>query len=111
MQTITILSASLTLSGLSITHTNGSLTLCPWNTCQALQDAGMIEGFELDSNGEPVILYTTKDTAAGYDGQRWCEFVKSFRLTNRYAEMIIEARDEREGFQEWYDRIDSLMVA
>lgn len=114
----TVTKVNFDINGLSVSYQKSSalrfeqhsLTLCPVATCKALKAARMIEGFEMDNNNEPVILFSTKDTAAGYNGQHWCDFVKSFRMTNRYAEMIIEAREEKKAFRKQYNIINKLMA-
>lgn len=114
----TVTKVNFNISGLSISYQKSSalrldqhsLTLDPYATCKALKLARMIEGFTMDKNNEPVILYTDKESVQGYNGQTWCEFVKSFRMTNRYAEMIIEARDEKKSFRKQYNILNKLMA-
>jgi hypothetical protein len=61
-------------------------------TCQLLQDIGAIEDFTLDANGEPVVLYTAPAHPLGYGYAHWCDFVKTFPLSRRTAEIILEDR-------------------
>lgn len=92
--------------GLDITYTykgqTTHLQLCPKATCQLLQDAGLIEGFNLDENSEPVILFTDNTYPAGYGFDRWNSFVCTFKISHRMAQKIMEFREDRkahEGFQ------------
>lgn len=114
----TVTKVTFNINGLSISYQISSalrfeqktLTLCPVATVKAMEAARMIEGFEMDENNEPIILFSTKDTAAGYNGQHWCDFVKTFRMTNRYCEMLIEAREEKKSFKKQYNIINKLMA-
>ncbi len=114
MNQITIITASLSITGLYTEYATSTgkntLTLDPYAACQALQTAGMIEGFEMDANNEPVILYSDPMSALGYGHEHWCNFVKSFPFITRYAEMLLEAREEKESFDRFYDILDKLMT-
>lgn len=83
----------------SINKTNYSLILDPLATCSLLHNAGLIEDFSTDTNGEPVILFTDKNEnrGFGYGYELWCYFVKSFLFTNRIAEMLVEYREEKKA--------------
>jgi hypothetical protein len=103
MQTVSLNSFSFTLAGLQFNYlVNGKntiLSLDPKATCSLLQVAGMIEGFDTDSNGEPVILFTDHSYPEGYGFDQWCYFVKFFPISYRIAQTLVEYREENKAFR------------
>jgi hypothetical protein len=92
---ITVTDYSLTIEGMKLTMSAANetyvFTNCPKEACQVLKEAGLIEDFTIDKNGEPVILYTDKNEPKGYGYELWCHFVKSFPNVLRVGQMIIDA--------------------
>ncbi|MES2620582.1 MAG: hypothetical protein V4615_07010 [Bacteroidota bacterium] len=92
IKSIQITNASLSLSGLLINcRENGipkTFSLCPKATCQLLADLNQIEDFEIDANGEPVILFTDENAPRGFDGEQWHMFVQTYHLSNNRAEIL-----------------------
>lgn len=91
----TVTHYSLTIEGMQLGLTAAGekyqFTNCPKESCQVLKEAGLIEDFTIDKNGEPVILYADKNKPQGYGYELWCHFVKSFPNVLRVGQMIIEA--------------------
>lgn len=87
-----------------------TLTLCPGALCQLLEDTKLIEGFDLDANGEPVILFSETDPVrAAYGFDRWASFVKTFPISYRMAVKLLEWREERREHREFQARIVTLL--
>lgn len=114
MSTITVIFANLSVEGLSITYDAGICTnnvcLDPAASCDLLQQLGAIEAFELDQNREPVILFTDNQygrIATGWD--YWCNFHKSFPMTNRIGEMIIQHIQDTKQFNRLKGKIKYLL--
>jgi hypothetical protein len=101
------------LEGLEITYSNHGhtthLTLCPKATCQLFQDAGLIEGFDIDQNGEPVILFTDSSFPAGYGFDYWNSFVCFFRLTYKMAVKLMEYWEDRKGSKTFQAAVSNLL--
>lgn len=86
------------------------LQLCPKATCQLLEDAGMIEGFDIDENGEPVILFTDDHVRTQYGFDRWNSFVCTFPLSYRMAVKLLEYREARKDHFEFQELISELLL-
>ena len=105
MQTIEILNRFyFNLEGFNIVYRykgqTTHLQLCPKATCQLLQDAGLIEGFDIDENGEPVVLFTSNEYPQGYGFDRWNSFVCFFPISYRMAARLMEYREDRKASQQ-----------
>ena len=98
-----ISSFRFSVDGLRIQSTNGlttsTLTLAPCATCDLLKDAGAIEDFTTDGNGEPVILYSDSSEPQGYGYEPWYRFVTTFAFTHRHAEILLEHKEQRKAFR------------
>ena len=79
----------------SVNNVRTRLQLCPKATCQLLQEAGLIEGFDIDENGEPVILFTDNTYPEGYGFGRWASFVCFFKISYQMAIKLIEFKEDR----------------
>lgn len=101
------------LQGLNITYKVGAKTtqivLCPKATCQLFQDAGLIEGFDIDQNGEPVILFTDNQFPAGYGFEYWSGFVVFFKLSRKMAAKLMEYREDRKASQTFQAIVNRLL--
>ncbi|HEV7333247.1 MAG TPA: hypothetical protein VGN63_19585 [Flavisolibacter sp.] len=101
------------IEGLNITYVyrrqTTHLQLCPKATCQLLKEAGLIEDFDIDSNGEPVILFSDYTMPPGYGFDRWNLFVCTFRLSHRMATKLMEYREDRLSSQDFQDQISHLL--
>jgi hypothetical protein len=113
MTTPIIIKFSLDIKGLKISYFLNQQVYClaydPSSTCDLLESLEMIEGFETDSNGEPVILYTDKNEREGYGYEFWYQFIKSMPLSKRVAEIIIEASQDLIMFKKISKTIDWLL--
>lgn len=114
MKQVTILNFAFTLGGLSITYTNGTekttLKLDAKATCNLFEGAGIIEGFDIDANGEPVIYYTERiwnRPAPAYC--MWFEYVKTFPFIQRHAEILIEYLIVTKQIRQSIAKIDYLL--
>ena len=110
----TVNSYSLSIDGLSIAYTSGTektiLNFDAKAACNLFEDAGMIEGFDIDKNGEPVIYYTESiygRKAACYC--LWFEFVKTFPFIQRHAEILVEHQTDPREFKKTYAKINYLL--
>jgi hypothetical protein len=103
MQTISLTSFAFSVEGFYLCYLYKHDTIRAFYdakaTAQLFQDAGFIEGFDLDKNGEPVILYTDETRPQGYNGAQWSDFLKTFPMQKRIAEMLAEYREERKHFK------------
>jgi hypothetical protein len=114
LQTITVQSFSFSIEGLTVTFTKGistsTLILCPAATCDLFAQLGAIEGFDLDKNNEPVILFTDNQygrPATGWDV--WANFVKRFPLTERMVQIFMEYKEERKAHKRFQGKIKYLL--
>ena len=87
------------IHGLQIFYTykgeDTELSLCPGAVCDLLKDTKLIEDFTMDSNGEPVILYTDNKFPPGYGFEYWSAFVVFFPIPYRMALKLMEYREDR----------------
>lgn len=101
------------IKGLDITYTckgeTTHLQLCPKATCQLLEDAGLIEGFNIDQNGEPVILFTGDNVRAEYGFDSWSSFVCTFPLSYRMAVKLMEYRESRKAHLSFQATVNHLL--
>lgn len=93
----------------SINGKRTTLTLCPKATCQLFEEAGLIEGFDLDENMEPVILFTQNDVRSTYGFDRWASFVCTFPVSYRMAVKLLEYREERKAHRAFQSAVDQLL--
>lgn len=104
MTTILINSFSFTTEGLKINYTTeGQTTKLSFDakaSADLFQQFGVIEGWDIDRNGEPVILYTDNQEGIGYGFEMWCQFVSSFGFNEKYALLIVEMREDLRRNQE-----------
>ena len=94
MKKILINHFSLSLSGLTINYSTenstNNLSLDPSATCDLLNQVGAIEGFDLDRNGEPIILYTAiqgRRITTGYSF--WVNFCITYPMTDALAQRLV----------------------
>jgi hypothetical protein len=79
-------------------------------TANLLKQAGIIEDFDLDKNGEPVILYTDSMYGRPVSGFcLWCDYVKTFRFIGRHAEILAEHIEGRKSFMKTKAVISNLL--
>jgi hypothetical protein len=101
------------LHGLNITYKHKGetthLSLCPGAICDLLTEAGLIEGFDLDQNGEPVILFTSDPVRSQYGFDRWNSFVCTFPISYRMAVKLLEYRESRKASRSFHSTIDYLL--
>jgi hypothetical protein len=94
--------STLTIDGLTLIYSvNGQKITAKYDapaTCDLLKNAGLIEDFTTDSNGEPVVLFSDNNTPVGYGYELWCDFIKSFPFCDRVAEMLAEYRENYKAF-------------
>ena len=113
MSTISINSFSLTIAGLQISYAKSGANFItnydPLATCNLLKDAGLIEDYTGDKNGEPVILYTDNNEPQGYGFELWCYFVKSFPMGSEVAQMLIEYKEGRKVYNTVMAKINYLL--
>lgn len=79
-------------------------------TADLFKKAGIIEDFDFDKNGEPVILYTEVlygRPATGFCF--WCDYVRTFGFINRHAEIIAEYIESNKSFRKTEAVISQLM--
>jgi hypothetical protein len=107
---LTVNNSSLSLSGLVINYTTDgqttNLCFCPSATCSLLEELSIIEGFDA-SGPEPVILFQTSFTS--YDGQHWCDFVKSFQFSATLAEVVARYHNGKRLIAEMVERFEHNM--
>jgi hypothetical protein len=111
---VNINSYKLSIDGLTITYTykqeSATLFFDPKATCELFEHVGMIEGFDIDKNGEPIIYYTERiwcRPATAFC--LWFEFVKTFPFIQRHAEILVEHLADAREFKKTYDKIDNLL--
>jgi hypothetical protein len=110
-----IISFCFAIDGFSITYSDSnreinSLSFDPLSTCNLFQHFSIIEGFDIDRNGEPVILYTDSYFHQPVTGWSfWCDFVKSYPFTGRHAELIAEAIEDHNYFRNFESIINTLL--
>lgn len=92
---------SLSVVGLTINN----LSFCPRATCELLKEAGFIEDWTTDNNGEPVILYADHHEPNGFGFEKWYRFQQRFFINERVAQMLLE----HIGYTQTANRIDSLL--
>lgn len=113
LQFIQINSFSLTITGLQIHYTKDGVNFHnsydPLATCNVLKDAGLIEDFTMDKNGEPVFLYSDSNEPQGYGYELWCYFIKSFPMGSEVAQMLIEFKEGREVYNTVMTQINYLL--
>ena len=101
------------LDGFSADYTYGferkSLNLCPTSLCRLLTDAGLIEGFDMDANNEPVILFTHDQVRTDYGFDLWSSFVKTFPISYKMAVKLLEYWESRQEHQDYQAKIVSLL--
>ena len=111
---ITIIGFSLSLQGLKIIYQKedqaNSIQYDPCAACDFFKTAGLIEDFTTDPNGEPIILYTDQDEYHGYGYELWHRFVKSFYLTRRMVELLIEGKESQKQFLRTIATINYLLT-
>jgi hypothetical protein len=88
-------SFSLSIDGLTINYTKGERTINaffdPFATCDLLLSLNVIEDFDVDRNGEPVVLFVTNNCGVPKTGfALWYLFQKHFNLVKRQIEIIVE---------------------
>lgn len=93
--TTQLISFALTIAGLQLIYSvDGKTTnrrFCPHSTCELLQDFNLIEGFDKDRNGEPVILFTDNVCGVCKTGYAlWFRFVEGFQVSQRMAEIFVD---------------------
>lgn len=115
LSTTSILSASLTISGLAFSFTKdgntSKVSYDPHATADLLQQVGLIEGFDTeDRTGEPVILYTDNRYGRPVPGYAlWCDFVKGFPLCERHIQIVLEYREHRKQYNRAIGKINYLL--
>lgn len=101
------------INGLDVTYRYESQTthlqLCPRATCQLLEDAGLIEGFDLDENGEPVILFTSDSVRSQYGFDRWNSFVCTFKLSWLMVLRLMNFREDRKASRIFQATVKNLL--
>jgi len=115
MQHILINSYNFSIAGLtinySISNKTTNLSLDPCATCDLFTQLGAIEGFDLDKNNEPVILFADTQhgrTVTGWD--LWANFVKRFPLTERIVQIFMEHKEERKAHKRFQGKIKYLLL-
>lgn len=96
-----------TINGLTVEN----YSFCPKATCDLLQQMGLIEDFTTDRNGEPVILYADSKENQGFGYCLWHDFIKSFFINERVAEMVLEYKTSTELLAETVNTINYLLNA
>lgn len=114
MATITLTSFALTISGLKLTYTvDGQKTVRtfdPHATCDFLQGFDLIEGFDQDRNGEPVILFTDNVCGVPQTGYAlWFRFVEGYEVSRRMAEIFVDRIEMTRAFAKTQATITRLM--
>jgi hypothetical protein len=80
------------------------------STCNLFQDLNIIEGFDTDKNGEPVILFTQSFGRTPTTGFCfWCDFIRSHPFCKRQAEIIGEQIESAKAKRKLIKRINSLL--
>lgn len=98
---------SFTITGLTV----GNHSFDPCATVDLLVQMGLVEDFSIDRNGEPVILYCDNKEDRGYGFCLWHEFVKTFFINERVAEMVLEYKTSSELLAETVNTINHLLNA
>lgn len=114
INSIAVKAFSLTVEGFSFTYTlNGvqkSFSYDPLATCDLFQKVGLIECFDRDYNGEPVILYTDDQYGRPATGHcLWCDYVRTFGFIQRHAEIIAEYREDERRARKIEAQINYLL--
>ncbi|RYE53369.1 MAG: hypothetical protein EOP48_14555 [Sphingobacteriales bacterium] len=87
-----------------------TLNLCPFETCQLLQDAGLIEGFTQDEKTcEPIILFTDITNPQGFNGDYWGSFLRSFPFDEQICSSLIQYQLDRKQSQSVQTLINALL--
>lgn len=101
------------LQGFNATYTykgeTTTLSLCPGALCQLLEDTKLIEGFDLDANGDPVILFTDDHVMTTYGFDRWNSFVCTFPISYVMAVKLLEYREDCKASQRFQATIANLL--
>jgi hypothetical protein len=101
------------IAGLDITYSykgqTTHLTLCPKATCDLLKETKLIEDFDIDSNGEPVILFSDNTYPPGYGFDRWNAFVCSFPISYRMAVKLMTFREDRMASRQFQATVINLL--
>lgn len=111
---ITVLNYSFSLYGLSINYqykgASNTIFFDPCAACEVFSKLRIIDDFQLDSNGEPVIIW--EDRQYGCPAMGWCQwyqFAATFKVIQRHAEIIAEARENEKSFRKSEAIINRLL--
>jgi len=112
MNTVMINRFSLSVEGLILNYTyervTTNLILDACATTDLFQNMGFIEDFVVSN--EPVVLFTDLKEGQPITGySTWCDFVKTFPMTRRMAEMIAEYREGKKLNNKMVDQINALL--
>jgi hypothetical protein len=101
------------VNGLQLDYTldgeNGSLSFDPRATCQLFKENSLIEDFDSDRNGDPVILFCDGTYPEGYGFDRWNSFVCFFPVNFRTAQLLIEAKFQGQQTRRDLARVSYLL--
>lgn len=112
-QNLSLLGWRLSLDGFTFSYTkNGvyfSASYDPCAFCNFLKEAGQIEEFAQDENGEPVILLSAPEHPLGYSYSQWFEVARSYPLCDKLAFSLLQFKIERESHQQFQATVNSLL--
>ena len=103
---------SFDVNGLDITYRykgqQKHVVLPPISLCLLLEETKCIEGFDLDENNEPVILFENDPVKTQYGFDRWNSFYRTFPISYKLAAKLMEWREERREHRRFQAKIVAL---
>lgn len=113
MQKVSLNSFRFDLHGLQLDYDvdgeKSILIFDPCATCDLLKYNKLIEDFDIDKNGEPVILFTDRTYPEGYGFDQWISFVVFFPIKFRTAQLLLESWKDKQQFEKDEATIGELL--
>lgn len=111
---ITLKGYALSIDGLQVSYQSCldryTLSFDPLATCELFKSVSLIEDFDRDSNGEPVILFTDTNESQGYGFELWHRFVQSFPFTEQMAALIADGHYQESSHRKLIDKVNALLT-
>jgi hypothetical protein len=112
-QKLSLLGWRLSLDGFTLSYTKNSIYYCasydPCAFCNLLKEAGQIEEFAQDENGEPVVLFSAPEHPLGYTYAVWTEVAHYFPMCDKMAFGLLQFKIERENHQRFQATVNNLL--
>jgi hypothetical protein len=113
MQTVFLNSFRFDINGLQFNYTkDGETFISSFDalaTCNLFTEHKLIEGFDIDKNCEPVILFTDRTYPEGFGFDMWASFVHFFPVSYKIAAKILEMVLAKAQFDQDMQTIDRLL--